>query len=106
MPGYTTELSAPPELRMLGIDELVHRYGQCGDPLIERFCYAIENKAKDVNERLDDEVDSLRDDLEYEEKCHIETATERDDAIQELEKAEERIAKLEQQILNLGGVPA
>ena len=106
MPGYTTELSAPPELRMLSADELVHRYGQCGDPLIERFCYAIKSEVKADNEWLESKVDSLEDDLEYEEKCHIETATERDDAIQQLEKAEERIARLEQQILNLGGIPA
>ena len=106
MPGYTTELSAPPELRMLGIDELVHRYQQCGDPIVERLCYAIETDRDRKYDELQDELEEALYDAAEQREMRMD-ADERAAKMQKrLKSAEKRIAKLEQQIRNLGGIPA
>jgi len=100
MAGYTTELSAPPELRMLSADELIRLYSQCGDPLIERFCYAI------AHEFDPDAVEDAEGRADEAEQRNEELETENASLWAKLEKYQKQVADLERQIRNLGGVPA
>lgn len=99
----------PATLRNLTTDEVLRMFDGCGHPVIETLCRHLGDAETDLAAQVCELESGLSEMTDTADVCAVDLAAEEaenEKLREEVTDLHERIEQLEQQIRNLGGVPA